>query len=193
MLVAQAVKASEIFLHTDYEERVIEEEYRRLRNSRSNIVLIGMPSCGKSTIGRRLSLDLSLPFLDLDEEIVKDIGMPISDYFASFGEASFRDKESEVIKRLYQSSPMVIATGGGAILRPENVNRLKQNGALYFLDRKLEMLNASKDRPLSRNAKSLQNLYEIRFPLYAKAADRVIANNGSLKEAISLIKEEIEK
>ena len=191
MLVAQAVKASEIFLDKSYPVETIEEEYNKLLNSRHNIVLIGMPGSGKTTIGSIVARELSLPFVDLDQEIIKDIKMPIADYFASFGEEAFREKETEAIKRLYQSSPMVISTGGGAILKEENVRLLKQNGTLYFLDRRLGLLmGISDDRPLSKDAKSLQNLYDFRLPLYRKAADKVIKNNKGKNEAIKAILEE---
>ena len=191
MLVAQAVKASEIFLDKPYPVETIEEEYNKLLNSRHNIVLIGMPGSGKTTIGSIVARELSLPFVDLDQEIIKDIKMPIADYFASFGEEAFREKETEAIKRLYQSSPMVISTGGGAILKEENVRLLKQNGTLYFLDRRLGLLmGISDDRPLSKDSKSLQNLYNFRLPLYRKAADKVIKNNKGKNEAIKAILEE---
>ena len=187
MLVAQAVKASELFLDTHNDEKTTECEFLRLLNEVRNIVLIGMPGCGKSTVGKALSEKLHLPYADLDERIVERIKMPIPDYFASFGEKSFRDEESKAIKELYPFAPMVISTGGGAILRKENVVRLKQNGRLYFLDRDLEKLSLSDDRPLSKDRKSLQNLYESRYSLYLGSADRIIKNNETPEEAIKAI------
>ena len=187
MLVAQAVKASELFLGKAYNPEVIEKEYRRILSKTRNIVLIGMPTSGKSTVGRALAKELDLPFLDLDEEIVKKIQMPIADYFSAHGEPAFRDVESQVINEIYSCFPFVIATGGGAILRQENVDHLKQNGRLYFLDRDLENLTLSDDRPLSKNQKNLQNLYETRYPIYLRHADVVIPNNGAKEDAVKQI------
>lgn len=187
MLVAQAVKASELFLGKAYNPEVIEKEYCRILSKTRNIVLIGMPTSGKSTVGRALAKELDLPFLDLDEEIVKKIQMPIADYFAAHGESAFRDVESQVINEIYSCFPFVIATGGGVILRQENVDHLKQNGRLYFLDRDLENLTLSDDRPLSKNQKNLQNLYETRYPIYLRHADVVIPNNGTKEDAVKQI------
>ncbi len=136
-----------------------------------NIVLIGMPSSGKSTVGACLSLLTGLPVYDSDHEIVSHIGMPIADYFARFGEASFRKAEAEVIADLARKSDCIIATGGGAILAKENVNALKQNGTLVFLDRSLHLLLTTSDRPLSRDREALEALYRARYPIYLAVCD----------------------
>ena len=190
MLVAQAVKASEIFLGTSYSSQTIDNEYHRLRLSRHNIVLIGMPSSGKSTIGKRLSETLRLPLIDLDEEIIKATEMPIPDFFQKYGEPAFRNEESQAIDRIYQHSPAIISTGGGAILSHDNVLKLRQNGTLYFLNRRIDLLSCTDDRPLSKTQDSLQKLYQFRLPLYQKAADFIVDNNEDIEHALKQILEE---
>jgi shikimate dehydrogenase len=128
MLVAQAVRASEIFLDTVYPDDVCESVYGRILKSKENVVLCGMPSSGKSTVGRLLSERLSRSFVDTDEVIVDVEKCQITDIFRERGEKAFRDIESEAVRAVSEKSGDVIATGGGAILRDENVRRLKRNG-----------------------------------------------------------------
>ena len=189
MLVAQAVKAIEIFLNKKLDNEILEKTYQKILKEHTNIVLIGMPSSGKTTIGNILKDKTSLPLVDLDEEIIKVIKMPIKDYFALKGEEAFREVESEVIKNIYQQAPLIISTGGGAILKEINVNRLKQNGILYFIKRDLDLLVATDDRPLSNDIEKLRKIYEYRLPIYQKVADKVINNNKEIEEAIKQFEE----
>lgn len=149
MLVAQAVRASEIFLNTTYNEEIIKEIYLKIKNKKSNIVLIGMPSSGKSSIGEILSKIYEYKYIDIDEEIIKEINMPIKDYFLDHDESSFRKIEKNIVNNIYQNNSTIISTGGGTILDIENVIHLKQNGILIFLNRDLEKLEATSSRPLS--------------------------------------------
>ena len=143
-----------------------------MRRECLNLVLIGMPGCGKSTQGQRAAQALGRTFVDLDAEIVKRFG-PIPNIFAEQGEAGFRKLESEIVKEFGKESGLVIATGGGAILRSENVEALRQNGALCWLRRPVEQL-ATAGRPLSTNLEKLKAMEQTRTPLYRACADYVI-------------------
>ena len=141
MLVAQAVRASEIFLDTVYPEGTVDRVFLRLLRQKENLVLVGMPGSGKSTVGKLLAEALGREFCDTDALIVERAGMPISEIFASRGEAGFRDLESDVIRECIAGcNGLVVATGGGAILREANCDALRRNGRLYFLDRPVEEL-----------------------------------------------------
>jgi len=170
MLVAQAVRASELFLGKEYESDVLLKVFEKTKRDKENIVLIGMPSSGKSTLGKVISTLLKRPFFDSDEEIVKHRG-EIPKIFKDFGEKTFRDYESEIINELSKKTGAVIATGGGAILREENLKALKRNGKIIFIDRALSDLEATDTRPLSSDKEALKRLYEERLPLYQKACD----------------------
>ena len=175
MLVAQAVRASEIFLDTVYPDDVCESVYGRILKSKENVVLCGMPSSGKSTVGRLLSERLSRSFVDTDEVIVDVEKCQITDIFRERGEKAFRDIESEAVRAVSEKSGDVIATGGGAILRDENVRRLKRNGCLVFLDRPLSELIPTSDRPLASDREAIEKRYNERYPRYNSVADIVIA------------------
>ncbi len=187
MLAGQAVWASALFLGKEPDRRDIQRAYSAVKKSKQNIVLIGMPSCGKSTVGRELSKRLSLPFVDSDDEIIKKIGMLIGEYFDKFGEEKFREVEGEIIAELSILTGHIIATGGGAVLRKENVTALKQNGRLIFLDRPLEGLVPTADRPLSSSRADVEKRYRERYPIYTAVADEIIDNSGNLGEAINEI------
>ena len=135
MLVGQAVYAAGIFLNKEIDLNIIDEIYEKIKNDKENIVLIGMPSSGKSTIGKILSEQLNKKLIDTDELIVNKLNMSIAEYMKTHSEKEFRDIETECVKEAAKMSNVVVATGGGAILRTENVNALKQNGKLYFLKR----------------------------------------------------------
>ncbi|MBQ1410709.1 MAG: shikimate dehydrogenase [Oscillospiraceae bacterium] len=174
MLVKQAALACERFTGAPVAEAQIQQLYAKLHRDRENLVLIGMPGAGKTTVGRLLAAKSRKSFVDLDEAIVRRAGKSIPAIFAEDGEAVFRDLESDLIRALSTKGGQVIATGGGAVLREENVLRLKQNGRLIFLDRPLAALRPTADRPLGDTAEKLQQLYETRFPVYHRAADLVI-------------------
>ena len=173
MLVAQAAMASELFLGENGAASPcnIEKIYAKIKAKKENIVLIGMPSSGKSTVGKILSEKLGRRFVDTDELITERIGMSIAEYFEKCGEAKFREVECEVIRELSTESSIIIATGGGAVLRPENLFLLKENGRIYFIDRPLTNLIPTEDRPLSKHRWALEKLYEERYSIYCEACD----------------------
>ena len=177
MLVAQAVRASEIFLDKKYDNDVIDKVYRKIKSDKENIVLIGMPASGKSTVGKIIAKKTGRMLVDTDELIVQKAGMEIKEIFARFGEAKFREIESEVIREISGSSALIIATGGGAILRNENVRNLKKNGRLYFIDRPLEKLIPTESRPLSSDREAIKRRYDERYDIYCSVCDEKIDAN----------------
>lgn len=179
MLVAQAVLAAEIFTGKAYGSELIDRIYGEILADKENIVLIGMPGSGKTTLGKLLAERLGRAFADTDELIVQKAGMQISDIFALHGQDYFRDLETQVIRELSKSSGMVIATGGGSVLRAENVDSLRMNGRLYFLDRPVGELIATADRPLSDTEEKLNALYAERRPIYRAAADETVFVTGT--------------
>ena len=193
MLVRQAVLASEIFLGIQYPETVTEEIYRKIKSQKENIVLTGMPGSGKSTVGKLLAEEWNRPYLDTDALITEKAGMPPGEIIASRGEAAFRDMETEVIREVSSRNGCVIATGGGAILRPQNIALLRMNGKICFLDRPAEQLIPTEDRPLSSTKEAIQQRYHERYPIYLATADTVIINSGTPKEAAEGIKKEFWK
>lgn len=152
MLSAQAVHAAAVFQDIPLDESLVDKAFKSVKNDKQNIVLIGMPSSGKTTVGRILAEKCGKELADTDEYIVKKIGMPIADFFAKHGEAEFRKIEKETVAGLASTGGKIIATGGGAVLDAENVRALKQNGVLVFLDRRPENLIATDDRPLASAA-----------------------------------------
>ena len=187
MLVAQAKRASELFTGSAIADTRIGEIYRTLAVQMQNIVLVGMPGCGKSSIGTLLAEKLDRPFLDADAEIEKAAGMPIPDFFKLYGEAAFRDLESRVLAELGKRSGVVIATGGGAVLREENYAALHQNSTIVWLTRDLARLPID-GRPVSQ-ATSLDALFAVRKARYERFADHIIDNNGAPDETVRAILE----
>ena len=187
MLVAQAKRASELFTGSAIADTRIGEIYRTLAVQMQNIVLVGMPGCGKSSIGTLLAEKLDRPFLDADAEIEKAAGMPIPDFFKLYGEAAFRDLESRVLAELGKRSGAVIATGGGAVLREENYAALHQNSTIVWLTRDLARLPID-GRPVSQ-ATSLDALFAARKARYERFADHIIDNNGAPDETVRAILE----
>lgn len=174
MLVAQAVKASEIFLDTKYPENTIDEVFEKILLPKKNIILTGMPACGKSTVGKILSSKLNMNVFDSDALIEEKAGKTISEIFSTEGEEYFRDLESEVLSELGSKNGIIISTGGGAVLREENVYAIKQNGDVYFIDRPLKDLLPTEDRPLSRSKDDIKKRYEERYDIYTATADIII-------------------
>ena len=193
MLVSQAVYACEIFTGNKISDEVTKDTFDKIFKSKENIVLIGMPSSGKSTIGQYLAEKTGRALVDTDAEIVKKINMPISEYFAKYGEGAFRDVESEVIREIGAKNGLIIATGGGAILREDNVRYLKQNGRLYFLNRSLEKLIPTSDRPLSSDIEALKRRYNERYNIYLSSADVTVDGDGTVSEVAEIIKGEFFK
>ena len=190
MLVAQAAIAAEKFVDTKVEQEKIDFVYHELLKSKQNIVLVGMPSSGKTTIGKMLASKLGMQFIDIDKEIEAAEGKTIPQIFEELGECGFRDIESRVIANVSSKQNCVIATGGGAVLREQNVTLLKGNGKVYFIDRPLKMLITTDDRPLSSNRDDLTKRYNERYDIYCRVADKKVVNNGKLDTAIDDIKED---
>lgn len=182
MLVAQAFYAYFMFFGKKAETDPIDSVYRKILKERENIVLIGMPSSGKSTLGKIVADRLHRPFFDVDTEIEKKIGKSIADYFKDHTEKEFRDVEEETVKEISALSKAVIATGGGSVLRPINVKRLKRDGKLFYLDRPVEKLVPTASRPLSSSIDALYELYNRRRPLYEEAKDVLIDGSKEIDE-----------
>lgn len=170
MLVAQAVKSAEQFMKTEIPEEKIDEVYNSLLADRKNIVFVGMPGSGKSTVGKMLSEKLGRSFIDTDKMIEEKEGRKIPEIFAENGEEYFRNIESECVMDACKKMGVVIATGGGAILRKENRDAMRQNGTVVFLEREISSL-ATENRPLSSSEEKLKKMLEIRTPLYNEVAD----------------------
>ena len=194
MLVAQAVRASEIFLDRVYSAQTTERVYGSILRQKENVVLTGMPASGKSSVGKELAKRMNRPFFDLDEEIVRAAGKPIPKIFEESGEAAFRDLESRVLREeLAQKNGIVLATGGGAILREENVDQLRRNGRLYFLDRPVELLIPTADRPLSSTEEMIRARFEERYGRYLSTADCRVDGAGSVEEVATIIGKDFEQ
>lgn len=185
MLVAQAKEASELFTGSKLRDSIIDDIERKLRVKLGNIILIGMPGCGKSEISKRLGEALDRPVIDADDEIVSEAGKSIPEIFASDGERGFRLIETSVLDRIGKLSGNIISTGGGCVTVPRNYPLLHQNGVIIWLKRSISYLPTN-GRPLSQNA-DLQKMYEIRKPMYERFADIVIDNNGSYDSTIEAI------
>ena len=197
MLVAQGVLASRIFLGQETNSASvvpqIDSVYASLVREKENIVLIGMPGCGKTTVGKLLAGLLDRPFVDTDAEIVRSAGKEIPEIFAESGEPGFRDLEEKTLREIANtSSGSIIATGGGAILRQANLRALRRTGRLYFLNRPLEALIPTADRPLSSNSEDLRRRFEERYPLYCAACDRAIPADGTAEDVAQAIRKDFE-
>ena len=187
MLVAQAVYAAEYFLDRKFDDAPAEIRAitAQLRKEQLNVALIGMPSCGKTTIGRALADRLGKRFVDLDEEIVRAAGCSIPDLFAAEGEDGFRAREAEQTARFAREGRQVLSCGGGVVKRPENLRALRQNGVVLFIDRPLDALTVGGGRPLSTSAEALKTMEAQRRPLYLAAADVVIPNETTVADAVT--------
>ena len=190
MLVAQAKRAAELFTGASIPDSRTEEILAGLTAQLRNIVLIGMPGCGKTAIGSALAALLGRRFVDLDALIVEKAGKPIPDIFAQEGEAAFRELEHEIVREVGMAAGCVISTGGGVVTRQDNYAPLHQNGVIFHLVRDLALL-PSDGRPVSQST-DLGLLWERREPLYAAFADRAVDNNGALEETLGQIKKELE-
>lgn len=190
MLVAQAVYAAEKFVDRSVPEEKLQNVYKLMMAQKQNIVLIGMPGCGKTTVGKQLAQELGAEFIDTDEEILRLDGREIPEIFAQEGEEGFRNIETEAICQVAIRQHAVIATGGGAILRPENMRLLKQNGRIYFIDRPLDTLEATADRPLSCNRQQLERRYQERYDIYLASCHRHILSDSVAEHVAKAIKED---
>ena len=193
MLVAQAVRASEIFLGVSYPEGTPQRVYEKILRSKENIVLVGMPASGKSTVGRLLSKSMGRALVDTDDLVVAADGRRIADIFKESGEAAFRDMESDAVLDAAARTSVIIATGGGAILREENVEALRQNGRLYFIDRDPEELIPTSSRPLSSDREAIMKRYNERYGIYSSVCDVHIKVDTDAPGVADRIKEDFLK
>ena len=187
MLVAQAKEAAEWFGGAPISDDKIPEIHSSLRRQMENIILVGMPGCGKSTIGKELADALGKEFVDADEALEAHFGRKITDIIPQDGEPAFRAMETEILGMLGKRSGLVIATGGGCVTQARNYPLLHQNGAIFWLNRDLEKL-PTHGRPLSQKNK-LNDMYQIRRPLYEAFADHIIDNDGDSTYTIQQIME----
>ena len=190
MLVAQAKEAAECFLDQKLPDKLIEDVYKQMRIQMENIILIGMPGCGKSTIGKLLANQLGKAFVDADQYLEKLFHMDIPTIFSAEGEEGFRRKETTVLKELGKKSGLVIATGGGCVTRCANYPLLHQNGTIFWLQRDLSLLPTD-GRPISQ-LHGLSSLYEARQPLYESFSDIVIDNNQSTEQTVQALYKALE-
>ena len=191
MLVAQAKRAAELFLNTAIDDGKNDAIYAQLSRQMKNIVLVGMPGCGKSTVGKALASRLSRPFFDADAEIVQRAGKSIPEIFKESGEAGFRRLETEVLFDLCRQSGAVIATGGGAVTVPENHDILRQNSLVVFINRDVAVLPID-GRPLSQT-NSLSEMFAHRLPLYRSVCEFEADGNGSIQTVTDRILEVYER
>ena len=190
MLVAQAISAAMHFGVLEERSAVLADRiYRELCQEKENIVLVGMPGSGKTTVGRALAARTGRPLIDLDEEILREAGKSIPEIFAECGEVGFRDIETAVLKKTAsEHTGAVISTGGGAILREENRRALHRTGRVFFLDRPLETILPTESRPLSSDREALAARYRERYPIYMKVADcRIPVAEGDVDGAVAAI------
>lgn len=190
MLVEQARRASELFAGTQIDKAVTARIERILSRTMENVVLVGMPGSGKGTIAALLAEKCGRKALDSDILVEEKAGMTIPQMFERYGEAYFRDRETEALTELGRSSGIVLATGGGSVLREENYDPLHQNGVIFWIQRDVESL--PKDgRPISQRS-DLAELYEKRKPCYERFADHIVDNNGSAEDTVRRIMELLE-
>ena len=187
MLVAQAKEAAEWFAGTEISDEKIPVIHSSLRRQMENIILIGMPGCGKSTIGRKLAEVLGKEFVDADQALEAHFGRPITEIIPQHGEPAFRAMETEILEILGKRSGLVIATGGGCITQARNYPLLHQNGTIFWLKRELNKL-PTYGRPLSQR-NNLADMYQVRQPLYEAFADHIIDNDGNTEQTIQQILE----
>ncbi len=191
MVVAQAVECAKMFMNKEIPISEIDRIYLHLRSQRENIVLVGMPGCGKTTVGKLLAEALGKTFVDCDETIEREANMPIPQIFAEGGEERFRKLETQALSLLGKQSGQVIATGGGCVTRPENYDLLHQNARIVWLKRDIEDLPTD-GRPLSLSG-NLAEMYALRKPLYERFADFSIQNCRTPNETVNTILSYLQK
>ena len=191
MLVAQAKESAEWFTGEKIPDSRIAKIHHALRLQMENIILIGMPGCGKTAVGKQLAQKLGKKFVDADESLEASICRKITDIIPNDGEAAFREMESETLAELGKQSGLVIATGGGCVTQPQNYPLLHQNGTIFWLKRELDKLPTD-GRPLSQKG-TLGQMYEARMPLYLRFADAAISNDGSIAETAAAICRKLEE
>ncbi|MBQ6936754.1 MAG: shikimate dehydrogenase [Clostridia bacterium] len=187
MLVAQAAGAVEKFIDTVVTTNDIEKVFQKIFNSKENIVLIGMPSSGKTTVGTVIAERINRQFYDSDKLIEETENTSIPEIFKEKGEKYFRSCETDAVFSLSKNNSSVISTGGGVILNKKNIELLKENGKIFFLDRPLELLLTTDDRPLSSNKEDLEKRYNERYDLYKSYSDVIIDASGTVEDVVNQI------
>ncbi|HWP51978.1 MAG TPA: shikimate kinase [Clostridia bacterium] len=182
MLVAQAKYAAERFGKMSISDDQIGIIEQKMRKELTNLVLVGMPGSGKTTLAAACAESMGREVVEIDDIIVQKAGMSIPEIFAQYGEARFREIESETVSEVGRRTGLVISTGGGAVLKEKNVNSMRQNGLVVCLERPLELLSTD-GRPLSKGIKALRAMKEQRAPIYKKSSDFIVENNRALRQA----------
>lgn len=188
MLVAQAREAAELFAGHAIPAGRVEDIVSEIGAQTLNLILVGMPGCGKSTLGQAVAAALQREFVDCDAEIVRRAGKSIPEIFAQDGEGAFRALESGVLADVCRGHGLVISTGGGAVLRAENRDAMRQNGRVCLIRRALALLPRD-GRPLSASEDAVARLWEARRAAYETAADFPVENDGTVEEAAEKIRE----
>ena len=187
MLAAQARRAAELFTGSAVPEDVIPRVTAALRRETENVILIGMPGSGKTTVAMVLAEKLRRPVLDSDAAVAETAGIPIPEIFEREGEAGFRRRETAALAELGKRGGIILATGGGSVTRPENYDLLRQNGTILWLQRDITKLPTD-GRPISQS-RDLSGLLRERTPAYTRFADYIIDNNGTVEETLCRILE----
>ena len=190
-LVAQGVEAANHFQNESFGTKEIEQILRDMRREKENIILIGMPGVGKTTVGKAIGEAMGRPWIDADQELEKEIG-DISTYITEQGEPAFRAKETEVIAKLGTQTGLVISTGGGCVTIPQNYAHLRQNGRIYQLTQPIENLSTSGRVLSSGGLERLRELEEIRTPMYESFAQCIVEHNRNAPETVATILEDFE-
>ncbi|ANU69624.1 shikimate dehydrogenase [Erysipelotrichaceae bacterium I46] len=190
MLIAQAKQSVEFFLDKRIDDQIIDDIYQDMLRERCNIVLIGMPSAGKTTIGKMLEDCMQKEFIDLDDIIIEKAGKSIPEIFEESGEAGFRAIETEAAIEVSKLNNKIIATGGGTIKHKVNMDYLRQNGITIFIDRDVDkLISSDPNRPLSKSSDALAKMHAERLPLYQKYAAYVAVNNSDIESTVTEIVE----
>lgn len=189
MLVGQAVAAARLFTGYPYDEHAAEQALREIYARQVNLVLVGMPSSGKSRLGHAVARKLGKPFVDMDKVLAAQQGRTAADIIVSEGEAAFRQIETEVLREESKQSGRVLSTGGGVVTQPRNLPLLRQNGVVLYLDRPLDKLQTGGNRPLSASHDALAQMYKTRHPLYENASDATVLNDAPFMQVVHRILE----
>ena len=190
MLIAQAKQSVEFFLDKSIDDQIIDDIYQDMLRERCNIVLIGMPSAGKTTIGKMLENRMQKEFIDLDDIIIEKAGKSIPEISEESGEAGFRAIETEAAIEVSKLNNKIIATGGGTIKHKVNMDYLRQNGITIFIDRDVDkLISSDPNRPLSKSTDALEKMHAERLPLYQKYAAYVAVNNSDIESTVTEIEE----
>ena len=188
MLVGQAVKAAEHFMNAEIDkERITNDIYEKIISRKLNVVLIGMPGSGKSTVGKIIAEKTGKTFIDTDELIERETGLSPGQIITGYGEQYFRNIEKETVKKAAQGNGAVIATGGGIVKDGDNISELKKNGVICFIDRDIGLLAMTPDRPLSSDAVKLKKIFDERYDKYLSGADFTVKSDSTAEDVADRI------